>query len=76
MREWDGIRADTSDDGEGALFVNNASFFIQGELRRRHGMEGFTDQSGVAIADFWNVGTGRWAIFATSTGDVIALANP
>lgn len=75
MREWDGIRADTSDDGEGALFVNNASFFIQGELRRRHGMEGFTGQSGTAISGFWNVGTGRWTIFSTSGGAVVALAS-
>lgn len=73
-REWQGIRTDTADTADdGALYVANASYFIGGELRRRPGMEGFaTTASGKSLGEFWNVGTGRWVIFVTSAGAVVA----
>lgn len=73
-RNWQGVRNDTADTADdGALYIANPSFFIRGELRRRHGMEGFpVTASGTSLGEFWNVATGRWVIFVTAAGAVIA----
>jgi hypothetical protein len=76
MRDWTGIQLDTEATASGAVMVINAKFQIDGELRRRDGMVGFTNQSGIAITNFTNPFTGDFAIFATSTGTVEAVAAP
>jgi hypothetical protein len=73
MKQWDGIRADTAETDDGVMFVNNANFFIDGELRRRTGMTGFpVTQSGTALSEYRNILTNRYVVFATSTGTVEA----
>jgi hypothetical protein len=76
MREWTGIQLDTGATDRGAVMVANANFQVGGELRRRAGMVGFTNQSGIAITNFTNQFTGDFAVFATSTGTVEAVAAP
>ena len=77
MRQWQGIRADTADTAQdGCLLAVNPTFFLEGELRRRAGMEGFTNQSGTSLSGYYSGMTGNWAIFATSTGTVVAVAAP
>lgn len=78
LRNWQGIRSDTADTADdGALFVANPAYHIDGELRRRPGMEGFgTTVSGTAISGYYNGMTGNWAIFVTAAGTVEAVAAP
>lgn len=76
MREWSGIQLDTATTDPGTVFAVNQSYYVTGELRRRPGMVGFTNVTGIAIANFQNPMTGKFAIFATSTGTVEAVATP
>jgi hypothetical protein len=76
MREWDGIRMDTGATDEGAILVVNPSYFTTGELKRRMGMVGYTNQSGVAVTNFQNPMTGYFSVFATSGGSLISVAAP
>ena len=76
MRDWEAIQLNTAATDPGAVLVVNPSFYVRGELRRRPGMVGFTNQSGIALANFQNPMTGEFAIFATATGTVEAVATP
>jgi len=76
MRNWSGIQLDTAATDPGTVFAVNVNYFVTGEVRRRLGMVGFTPVSGIAISSFQNPMTGQFAIFATSTGTVEAVAAP
>lgn len=76
MRTWEGVRSDTADTANGALLAINPTFYLEGEMRRRAGMAGFTNASGTSMSDYYSGMTGRWAIFVTTTGTVEAVAAP
>ena len=74
MRDWQGIRQDTAwTENDGAFMAVNLEYEIDGEIRRRPGLEAFTQQSGTAMSCFWVPTTGYQIAFATSDGEVYAL---
>lgn len=72
--QWQGIRRDTGITGDGAYSATGTDMRIEGELHRRNGMELSVEQSGTAFIAMWSPIAGRFAVFSTSTGDVITEA--
>jgi hypothetical protein len=73
MVVWQGVqRQESFDNPNGALFLQNARFYIEGELARRHGLLLNTAQSGTVANNFYNPVTGRFSIYF-SNGNLVAL---
>ena len=72
--EWRGIERDSAITGAGAYLSVGCDMMVEGELRRRVGMATGVTQSGTAMIGVWNPYTGRFAVFATSTGTVVSVA--
>lgn len=72
MRQWEGIRDDTADTGDGCMSVTNAYFHLDGEIQRRYGLEIFAAQSGRTLSGFRNKVGQHFTVFITADGDVIS----
>lgn len=72
--QWQGIRRDLSATADGAYIVIGSDMRIEGELRRRAGMELAVVQSGVVLTSMWSTVSGRFAVFSTTTGTIEAEA--
>lgn len=63
------IRRDTDDtQSDGSLLAINTRFIVEGETRRRLGMELVTATGANRIGRFMNPSTGKFAILITSAG--------
>lgn len=70
-----GIRRDTDDtQADGALLAVNLRFIVDGEYRRRPGMELLTALGSVSSYGFWNPVNGQFALLVTSAGVLEAVA--
>lgn len=72
--EWEGIKRDTGYDKEGALYVANARYYLEGELQRRAGFQKL-NQSAQAMSTmtmFRHPKTGTFAIYADKATGVVA----
>lgn len=72
MRQWEGIRDDTADTGEGCMSVTNAYFHLDGEIQRRYGLEQYQAQSGRTIRGFRSAAGAHFTVFVTDAGAVIS----
>lgn len=72
--DWQGIRRDNAATGDGAYLIIGADMDTLGEIGRRPGMAQGPAQSGVVLTSMWSPSTGRFVIYATATGDVVAEA--
>jgi hypothetical protein len=69
-----GIRRDTDDtQDDGALMATNVRYYIEGETRRRLGMDLFDATGAQRITQFTNPATGDFAILITPTGNMEAI---
>jgi hypothetical protein len=74
MREWEGIRDDTSDvGGTGFSSATGISFTVEGELRRRAGLTYLASYGGNALAHFRSPITGAWLLVCRSNGDIESI---
>lgn len=63
------VRRDTDDtQSDGSLLAINARFIIEGETRRRLGMELVTATGANRIGRYMNPSTGKFAILITPAG--------
>lgn len=70
---WMGITGRKSYDSPGATYVQNARFWVDGELQRRHGMTTTgTAQSGQNLMSYRHPLTGLFAVYYTNTGQLVA----
>jgi hypothetical protein len=70
-----GIRRDTDDTAtDGALLAVNLRYWVEGEYRRRLGMERLTSIGANSAYSFWNPVNGQFALLVTSTGVLEAVA--
>ncbi len=74
MRAWIGIQRDNSAVGDAAHYVQNARFYRDGELQRRHGLVKSAAQSGIAVSMFYHASAGYFGVYQTSGGLIVALA--
>lgn len=74
MKQWEAIRGDTADTGDGCMYVANAYYHLDGEIQRRFGMSNFAAQSGTSLRGFVNGINQRFAVFVTATGDVVSVS--
>lgn len=73
LNEWDGLRDDLTIVGDGMLEAQNCSFRIQGELRRRPGLDGRLGLSGVLTSEFTDRAQATYAMFVSSAGAITSL---
>jgi len=74
MINHQGVRRDTADIGDGVFYAENTRFAIGGEIQRRPGLSLATAQTGLLMTHFWHPATGTHAVFATSSGALVAVA--
>lgn len=75
MRHWTGTERDTDATDPGAHHVENARFYINGEVQRRHGLVKLSASTGgLVIAPYWHPVQGQRAVFFLSTGAVVEVA--
>jgi hypothetical protein len=70
-----GIRRDSDDtQDDGALLAINLRFIVEGEYRRRTGMERAASVGALRLSSFVNPLTGVFAMAVTPAGDFEAIA--
>jgi hypothetical protein len=73
MKQWEGIRDDTADTGNGCMSVTNAYYHLDGEIQRRYGLSIFAAQSGRTFRGFRSKTGQYFTVFVTDAGDVISV---
>jgi hypothetical protein len=69
------IRRDTDDtQDDGSLLAINTRFIIDGEVRRRLGMELVAAYGATRIGRYMNPSTGKFALLVTSGGTIESVA--
>ena len=76
MRSWGGIDEAKSATDQGDSYVANVRLWIEGEMRRRDGLEGFETISGTTITSLRNGLGVDYAVFSTSSGTFEAVLTP
>lgn len=81
MRDWPGVRSDLSatvsdiaDASMGCEMAVNVSYYMDGQITRRAGLELAVQQSGINMIHYRNALTGQFVVFATSTGTLVAVS--
>ncbi len=69
-KQWDGVRDDTSDVGDGLSVMQGVSFAVEGELRRRPGLTALAAYGGPLTLAFRTTASGAWAVIVTSGGAI------
>lgn len=71
MKTWRGIAGDVTAISDGAQFIRNASFDIEGEMRRRLALERtLTDAGELGMLTYGAPNGGQYVVLATSAGTV------
>ncbi len=75
MRKWDAIkREDAADTLDGAHYVQNARYYLEGEIQRRRGLVKFAAVTSPRVmTNFWTPTAGFKALFFTSAGTIEGL---
>lgn len=77
MKDWQGIRQDSDATAEdGAWFVANALYEIEGEVGRRPGTSIALEESGVVISTFWSPMSGFQVVLAKDDGSLVVETPP
>jgi hypothetical protein len=74
MRDWKGIQRDTAFTDDSPHFVQNARYWVDGELQRRSGLEAYTAQSGIALTNFRTPVGDYFVIFQDALGNLVSVA--
>jgi hypothetical protein len=74
MKQWEGIRDDTADAGDGCMSVTNAYYHLDGEIQRRFGLSQVAAQSGRTFRGFRNATGSYFVVFCTDAGAVVSVA--
>jgi hypothetical protein len=70
-----GIRRDTDDtQDDGAILAVNLRYIVDGEYRRRTGMELVSEHGALSAYKFWNPVNGDYALLVTPAGELEAVA--
>ncbi|WP_206689890.1 hypothetical protein, partial [Streptococcus pseudopneumoniae] len=70
-----GIRRDTDDtQADGAILAINLRFVVEGEYRRRLGLEIFDDIGSLSSYQYRHPQSGQFALLVTSTGTLEAIS--
>lgn len=71
MKNWRGIAGDVSALSDGATFIRNSSFDVEGEMRRRLALERtLTDTGELGMLTYGAPNGGQYVVLATSAGTV------
>lgn len=71
MKNWRGIAGDVMAISDGATFIRNASFDIEGELRRRLALERtLSDSSELGMLTYGAPNGGQYVVIADTAGNV------
>lgn len=71
MKAWRGIAADVMALSDGASFIRNASFDIEGELRRRIALERtLTSAGSLGMLTYGAPNGGQYVVLVTDSGTV------
>jgi len=74
MKTWRGMALDFTALSDGASFIRNASFDVEGEMRRRVALQiGLADSSEYGMVMYGPPDGGQYVIIADSAGNVDAL---
>lgn len=77
MKTWRGIALDFTALSEGAQFIRNASFDIEGEMARRIALEAtVADSSEYGMIMYGPPDGGQYVIIADALGNVDSAAAP
>lgn len=75
MKEWKGLAADVNAISDGAQFIRNLSFGIEGEVSRRLALEKMNATSSrLALATYGPPIGGQYVVQVTSTGTVEVIS--
>lgn len=72
MRSWAGIRRDTTSTDDNPLYVQNARYWVDGEMQRRSGLERYAIQSGLTLTNFRPNNGGYFVLFQDALGNLVA----
>jgi hypothetical protein len=72
--EWEGIKRDTGYDKDGALFVANARYYLEGELQRRAGFQKLNQsaQPMSVMSTFRHPQAGMFVVYADQATGTVA----
>lgn len=71
MKNWRGIAGDVMAVSDGAQFIRNASFDVEGEMRRRLALERtLTDAGDLGMLTYGAPNGGQYVILVTSAGTI------
>lgn len=71
MKTWRGIAADMAALSDGAAFIRNASFDIEGEMRRRMALSRtLTSAGGLGMLTYGAPNGGQYVVLFTTSGTV------
>jgi len=71
VKTWRGIAGDVTALSDGATFIRNSSFDIEGEWRRRLALERtLTDAGGLGMLTYGAPNGGQYVVLATTSGTV------
>lgn len=72
MRDWTGIRRDTVSTDDNPIYVQNARYWVNGEMQRRSGLERYAQQSGMTLTNFASANGSYFVIFQDALGNLIS----
>jgi hypothetical protein len=71
MKDWRGMALDFTATSDGAAFIRNASFDVEGECRRRMALERtLSDSSEYGMVMYGPPTGGQWVIIVDADGNV------
>lgn len=75
MKTWRGMALDFTALSDGAAFIRNSSFYVEGEMKRRLALERtLSDSSEYGLIMYGAPISGQYVIIADASGNVDALA--
>ncbi len=77
MKTWRGMALDFTALSDGAQFIRNASFDVEGELRRRNTLQiALADSSEYGLVMYGSPSGGQYVIIADADGNVDSAVAP
>lgn len=74
MKTWRGMALDVSALSDGAAFIRNGSFDVEGEFKRRLALQiGVADSSEYGLIGYGAPSSGQFVIIADALGNVDAV---